>query len=194
MVSAILLALVGLALSILFLIFLVICLPVELYLKIDTTNAPVAQARISLLGGLLPLPKTSGKKPKNVTARKDKSDHKKSQKSKMGKFNMQAMRSIPKLVYRLFRTVKIKRIKAVIAFGFDNPADTGMAYGMLTPIERGLGYSALRQISFHPDFNQAKLEGAGELQARFTPITVLPPIARFAWDVFVKPRFRSRSK
>lgn len=181
MLSALLWLLAGLAL----LLLLILCTPLRLHVWFNSGAASAIRVRIGLFGGLVPIPVTPGAGPKKP--KKDKAKKKKKKKRGSGPNIPRLIRAGPRLISGLLHTIKIEKLRATVGFGFDNPADTGMVYGMLTPIERAINGHKTR-IALHPDFDRAKLDGTGEFAARFTPVTILPPLFGFGWNVFLHPK------
>lgn len=186
MLSAIVLVLAEVALFILLLIIVLLCLPLHLNLQFNSQAKPSVEFKVALLGGALSVPmKSNGKTDKSPKPKKKPSISKK----RRAKLDIRPLlRHLPQLMSRLFNLIKFEMLRATIGFGFDSPADTGMVYGMLTPFERVFGNKTNRQIVLHPDFDRAKFESTGHIAARFTPITIVPPLLGFGWAGVVKPR------
>ena len=87
---------------------------------------------------------------------------------------------------RMFGRIHVDVFRVSGAFGFDDPADTGRVYGLITPAVYGLG-SETCQMSVEPDFSRRRFEGQAEIELRFTPIAVLWPVI----TLFLKLRTRS---
>jgi len=188
MLSAVLLVLAGLVLFIVLVVLILLCLPMRLDLNFNSTAKPPVDFRIAMLGGLLPLPMARGAHTDAPAKSKKKVSKKKRSRSWTKDDLLRLLRHLPRLLSRLIGTVKFESLRATFGFGFDNPADTGMVYGMLNPLERTIGNSEKRQIMLHPDFDRAKFQSQGKMVARFTPITIFPPLFSYGWIVFVKPR------
>ena len=85
---------------------------------------------------------------------------------------------VGRLGLALLRQVKLEEFHARTAFGFDNPADTGVVYGLLSPIlmlatARGLN------LECRPMFEEAGLRGAVSATVHVRPLSVVGPLGAF---------------
>ena len=74
--------------------------------------------------------------------------------------------------------IHVDACRLSVAFGLDDPADTGLVYGLITPAVYGLG-SERCQVSVEPDFSCRRFAGQAEVELRFTAIAVVWPAIRF---------------
>ena len=70
-----------------------------------------------------------------------------------------------------------------VAFGLDDPADTGLIFGLITPAVYGLG-SETCHVSVEPDFSRRRFAGQAEVELEFTPVAVVWPAIRFGLQLW----------
>ena len=78
----------------------------------------------------------------------------------------------------MFGRIRVEACRLSVAFGLDDPADTGLVYGLITPAVYGLG-SERCEMSVEPDFSRRRFAGQAEVELRFTPVVVVWPAIRF---------------
>lgn len=96
---------------------------------------------------------------------------------------------IPAAVRGVLREIRIVRLWANGAFGLGDPADTGLVYGLLTPLIYGARGNAVR-LNVRPDFDRLCAEGDLDAIVQVTPVRLVPVAARFAW-ANLQRRFRA---
>ncbi len=179
-VAAVLLIAAGATLAFLF-------TPIRVSAAVDTAAKPPWRVKLALFGGRLPIVSAPGK-PSERRAKPPQPRAKPKQKKKRRRAAAahapRIIRAAPPLLSRLLAQVKLETLDAHIRFGFDDPADTGMVYGALSP----LALLAGRHVTLQPDFDGTVLTGRGQIAARLTPAALIPPLAAFAWTVFVAPQ------
>lgn len=62
-------------------------------------------------------------------------------------------------------------------FGTFDPADTGVIYGIVAP----LNYSSCNKIALYPNFDGPFLQGNCTVTLQFRPLRLVMPSLRFAW-------------
>ena len=85
---------------------------------------------------------------------------------------------VGRLALALLRQAKLEEFRVRTAFGFDNPADTGVVYGLLSPLlmiatARGLN------LECRPMFEESGLRGAVSARVQVRPLSVVGPLAAF---------------
>jgi hypothetical protein len=85
---------------------------------------------------------------------------------------------VGRLALALFRRAKLEELHVRTAFGFDNPADTGMVYGLLSPLlmiasSRGLN------LECRPMFEESGLRGAVSATVQVRPLSVVGALGAF---------------
>ena len=96
------------------------------------------------------------------------------------------MRRVARLAWRLRRQITLKEFHVRTAFGLDDPADTGIVYGVLSPLLVMARMGGLN-VDCRPMFQESGLKGAvgGTIQVRPLPVAgalmaflVSPPVLR----------------
>lgn len=85
-----------------------------------------------------------------------------------------------RLLGELLNRVRIRRAELDLSIGTNDPAATGEFAGFAAPIVALANALPRTRVTFTPAFGGAMLEGAGEGEIRFVPLTLLPPMIRFA--------------
>lgn len=169
-------------------LLLALCAPVRVAAGFDTDTLSGLQFKVDLFGGLISLPGLG-----EIAPRPEEKAHR-SRKVKKPKSGLvpahflDMLRAGPKLLSRLSKRISLDRLKARIAFGFPDPADTGIVYGVLSPIVLSARLPERSSFVLQPGFERATFSGRGDIAARFTPILLVSPMIEFAWTAFVKPR------
>jgi hypothetical protein len=88
---------------------------------------------------------------------------------------------VGRLAASLFRRVRLEAFRLHMAFGFDDPADTGIACGLLSPLlvaaqARGL------DIECRPMFTDAGLRGVVGATLRVRPLLVIGTLLAFLFS------------
>jgi hypothetical protein len=86
---------------------------------------------------------------------------------------------VSRLAKRLRRWVSIETLHGRLRFGFDSPADTGIALGWLTPLTVLADLHPKVSLSVEPDFAGAQLGGELDGWVRATPLGVLVAFLAF---------------
>ena len=86
-----------------------------------------------------------------------------------------------RLVLALLRQAKLEEFRVRTAFGFDNPADTGVVYGLLSPL---LMIATSRGLNFEcrPMFEDSGLRGAVSATVHVRPLSVAGALAAFVFS------------
>ena len=90
-------------------------------------------------------------------------------------------RRVGRLALALLRQAKLEVFHVRTAFGFDNPADTGVVYGLLSPLlliatARGLN------LECRPMFEESGLRGAVSATVRVRPLSVAGALSAFLFS------------
>lgn len=97
------------------------------------------------------------------------------------------LQRVVRLVSDLLRQVKLERFHLRADFGFDNPADTGVFYGMLWPL---LVMADVRGLDVHcsPMFLKSGVKGIIGATVQVRPLSVVATVTAF---LFSRPVFRA---
>ena len=168
-------------------VLVVLFTPLRVCADFDTDASPPVRLDLALFGRRLPLIPATRKKtgPSPSSAEPKPRRRPRTKRRRTAAPIPRLIRAAPRLLVRLFAQVKIEALDADIRFGFDDPVDTGVLYGAVTPVSLLLG----NHVTIRPDFDTAVLAGRGHFAARLTPAALLPPLVAFVWTAVVRPRF-----
>jgi hypothetical protein len=85
---------------------------------------------------------------------------------------------VGRLAWTLLRQAKLETFHVRTAFGFDNPADTGIVYGLLSPMlmfATALGLN----LECRPMFEESGVRGVVSAQVQVRPLSVAGPLIAF---------------
>ena len=87
-------------------------------------------------------------------------------------------RRMGRLALALLRQAKLEEFRVRTAFGFDNPADTGIVYGLLSPL---LMFATARGLNLEcrPMFEESGLRGAISATVHVRPLLVVGAFTAF---------------
>lgn len=102
---------------------------------------------------------------------------------------MRLLKAVPHAAVTALRRIHIDGLRLRATFGFDDPADTGEVFGLLTPWVYGLP-TELCDVRIQPDFDGPRFEGSAELSVHLTPVAVVWPAVRLALIVWGMWRWR----
>jgi Protein of unknown function (DUF2953) len=88
------------------------------------------------------------------------------------------LRQVARLASALFRQTKLDELQLRAAFGFDDPADTGVVYGFLSPL---LAIAATRRLNVdcRPMFLESGLRGVLNATVHVRPLSVVGALVAF---------------
>lgn len=140
------------AAGVIVLLVVVLAIPADVVFRFNTEGEPPTTARVELFFGMA---------KKEVTRKKKKPAAKK--RPQEGIVKRLRRRAILGLVRRLIRAIRFKRLNGVVRFGLDDPASTGIAYGISQALISVVSLPAGSDFRIEPDFSgpsfQANVEG-----------------------------------
>ncbi len=169
------------------LLLLLLVTPLTARLRFESTPRSRWRLGVGVLGGVLRFPvydSASSAKPPRPPASEHEQEPAKapSPSASGGPSRTRLLRRVPRLLLELFGCIRIDHARLDCTFGFDDPADTGSAYGLLAPL---LFASPWRQqLSVQPDFSGERFSGEGDVSLRLTPVCLVAPALTFAWEVW----------
>ena len=95
-----------------------------------------------------------------------------------------AIRAFPRLLRRLLGVFTLDRLEVQGTLGLDDPADTGILFGVVTPLNH-IPLGEKIDIALHPSFDGARLEGICAFSIRVVPVLLIWPFLAFGWTVLV---------
>ncbi len=158
---------------------LLLAIPVELTLRLDT--AAVRRLRVTLLWlfGLVRI-EIGGRNQAPLPPQKPRSQPRPAKTGRGGFGAMIRSRgflpALLRFVKELFSQVKIGELACRLDFGLDDPADTGRLYGTLM----ALPLARREAVVLTPHFDGEELHATGVLAARTVPLQVAWVTIRFA--------------
>ena len=98
------------------------------------------------------------------------------------------VRRVLKLCYDILSVAEIKKLKARVFFGMDDPADTGYAYGLLSP--SFTMFYAIPKVDFEavPVFDRVTIDADIEASIKLVPFSYIKAVMLF---VFSTASFRA---
>ncbi|MDU8911623.1 DUF2953 domain-containing protein [Aestuariicoccus sp. MJ-SS9] len=173
----ILLALIG---ALLALAVLALVLPLRVWLAFDTGARRKLAVQVQPLGRFGPRVPVTGRAGKSRTSKP------KAHKKRRPRLRGRAIGWAPvkRLIAGVTGAIHLEEARLDAAFGLGDPADTGQAFGLLTPLIYGSAGAPRSDVVLRPVFDRACLEGTGHLLWRARPVAVLWPMARFGWEAF----------
>lgn len=91
------------------------------------------------------------------------------------------LQRIGRLMADLSRRATIERVQLHVAFGLGNPADTGVVYGLVSPLVIGARIHGL-DVECQPLFGSTALQGTGGATLRLRPLMLVATVAAFAFS------------
>ncbi|MGA7677275.1 MAG: hypothetical protein WCA51_02735 [Dehalococcoidia bacterium] len=179
------------------LITLLLCVPLDLVFRTNIDGRPKFSMRLVWLFGLVSHELRRGKK---------KPEEKKTIEHKQKRLDWiwwiritfevlrtkGLLRQFGSLAKRIRRRIKIKELVANFKVDLDNPADTGLLFAFLAPVNLLLSYFSPHQIRIEPSFaGEAIIEGHLYGAVRVRPIQLAAPLMGFA---FSSPTLRAVKK
>lgn len=173
--------------SLIILFILILCVPLDFVLDINTHRSPKYKFRLLWFFGLVD---TELKRSKGEFKSKKKTVPEKPKKRRGIRagtvYQIIRIRGLFTHIFKFLRDIirsfRIKELKADINVGFDNPADTGLLFGIAAPANYFFSYLPY-DIKFQPSFNNETIfEGYLNGDIRLRPIKLVPHIIRFIFS------------
>ena len=91
---------------------------------------------------------------------------------------------IGSFIKRILRRIKVKKLIADFKVGLENPADIGLLFAFLAPLNLLLSYFSPHHIRIEPSFTgEAIIEGHFDGEVRLRPIQLAAPLIGFAFSL-----------
>jgi hypothetical protein len=171
------------------LITLLLCVPLDLVFRTNIDGRPKFSMRLVWLFGLVSHELRRGKKkPEGKTTIEQK------QKGRDWIWGIRVtfevlrtkglVRRFVSLAKRIRRNIKIKELVANFKVGLDNPADTGLLFAFMAPVNLILSHFSPHQISIEPLFTgETIIEGHLYGALKLRPIQLAAPLMGFAFSL-----------
>ena len=94
------------------------------------------------------------------------------------------LRQLVSFLKRIVRRIKIKKLIADFKIGLENPADIGLLFAFLAPLNLLMSYFSPHHIRIEPSFTSENIiEGHFDGELRLRPIQLAVPLIGFAFSL-----------
>jgi hypothetical protein len=171
------------------LITLLLCVPLYLVFQTKIDGKPKFSMRLIWLFGLVSHELRRGEKR---PAEEETTEHKQKQRDWTWRIRVASevlrtkglLRQCVSLAKRIRRHINIKELVANFNVGLDNPADTGLLFAFIAPVNLLLRYFSPHRISIEPSFaGETIIEGHLYGSVRVRPIQLALPLMGFAFSL-----------
>jgi len=166
---------------------LVFSIPLDLSLRLDANGTIKFQSKLVWLFGIL-YKRISKKEKKTKKVKQKKVKDKKSGVNRALFFlrTKGLLKQVKVLIKDIFSSLSIRRLKANLMIGLDNPADTGLLFAYIGPASVFLNNSKKYSISIEPSFeDEVILKGYIHAVIRLIPIRVVIPLLKFIFSPLI---------
>jgi hypothetical protein len=172
------------------LIILILCVPLDVVLHMHMDGRPKFRTRLAWLFGLV-----------TKDLRREEEKPKEEKRAVEGKQKSRDRKANARLIFEVLRTkgllgelgrllrsilsrIKIREFGVNLRVGLDNPADTGLLFAFVAPVNLLLRSSSSHEIRIQPSFgDEAVLEGYCYGEARLQPIQLTASLIAFAFSL-----------
>ncbi|MCP4384565.1 MAG: DUF2953 domain-containing protein [Hyphomicrobiales bacterium] len=165
------------------LLIAVVSLPLRIRLRARSTPRGRIQVHVAAFGGFVPAICVIDSDRWRAKPKREEKDRRTSRTRNISR-SLKLARQLPSLLSELIRRFRIFQIRAEGEFGLDDPADTGVVFGLLAPFVYGIPRTSGISLDVRPVFGQPCLSGRLDATVAVSPATLLPPVFRFAWRTF----------
>ena len=172
-------------------IILVLCVPLDATLSIDTAEKPRFRLRTAWFFGLiskeLHREKKEPEEKKKVTKEKRKKKRKFEFRTTLKVLQAKGLlKQVKNLVKGVLGQLKIKELVVNIKLGLENPADTGFVFALIGSATSFLNLPAKYQLRVQPSFSdEAIFNGYLHGVVRLQPIQLAVPFLKFVFSLAV---------
>jgi len=172
------------------LVVLLLCVPLDMVLRIDVSGRPKFKMMLAWLFGLVSKEITKGKK------KPEEKEGVAEGKRKLRKRRIRArtifeilrarglLKQLGVLLRNILRRLKFRELRVDCRVGLDNPADTGMLLALIGPAILFLSSSFPYQMRVQPSFDgEAAFEGSFHGTVRLWPIQLVVSFIRFIFSL-----------
>ena len=150
-------------------------IPIDFVFDLKTRREPLFSLRASWLFGLV---------GRDLHKRAQKGVRQKKRKYSFRRLrqigtDLKTLSALIKLAKSLVCSIKVKRLSGHLKLGFEDPADTGLAFGLIQPLFACFSLPASADFRIEPDFSTSVLEGEAEGRLRIYPLRVTGVMLKF---------------
>ena len=168
------------------LVALVLSMPVNVVLDLDTAARPKFRVRLTWLFGLVSKEVRKREKKPEKKRRVVEGKPKPRRKGTSARTVFELLRTkgllrqFKHLLKGILRRLRVRDLRADFKVGLENPADTGLLFSLIGPATFLLGSSRVREIRIEPSFaDEAVCEGYLHGAVRVQPIQLVAPCLKF---------------
>ena len=167
-----------LTILILFLIIFFLIIPVEIAFSLNNLEKPKSNIRVKLIFGLINLqlfPQTPKEKKQEITEAVPVRKKKRVTFRKFLKIaeNEKFVGKLSAFIKRILKSIKLQLSKLYFRLGLDDPADTGMLWGVMGPVSGILGYYSDNKIKIEPEFQDSAFDIDGTGNITIIPLEII---------------------
>jgi hypothetical protein len=176
--------------SLVILVVAVLCIPLDMAVRLNAHGRPKFSLRLEWLFGLVSQESRGGKK-KRAEEKPQQIEGKRKIRKKRANARLifkilrtkGLLRQLKLLIRGIFSHLRIRELGADFRVGLDNPADTAILFAFIQPANIFLSPPFARQIRLQPSFGEAAFEGYLHGTARMQPIQLVPPLLQFVFSL-----------
>ena len=172
------------------LVILVLCVPLEMVVRLDADGRPRFRMRLVWLFGLVSKEITKARKKPEEERRVTEGKRKPRKRKIKARTILEILRTrgllkqLKRLLKDILRRLKIRDLAADITVGLSDPADTGLLFALIGPATFFLGSSRIHDIRVQPSFeDEAVFKGYLSGAVRLLPIQLVIPFLRFVFSL-----------
>ena len=172
------------------LVILVLCVPLEMVVRLDADGRPRFRMRLVWLFGLVSKEITKARKKPEEESSVTEGKRKPRKRKIKARTILEILRTrgllkqLKRLLKDILRRLKIRDLAADITVGLSDPADTGLLFALIGPATFFLGSSRIHDIRVQPSFeDEAVFKGYLSGAVRLLPIQLVIPFLRFVFSL-----------
>ena len=173
------------AAAVVVLLIIVMAVPLALVIEAERADALTARWRVRWLFGLVDV---ASRRPGPARAARDSSARPAPRSPKDGRRRTRMgiallrtrglTRRARRTALALFRRIRVRELQVRAAFGFDDPADTGIVYGCLSPL-MSIAHARGLDVECRPMFVESGLRGVVRATVQVRPLAVMSSLVAF---------------
>jgi hypothetical protein len=183
--------------SLAILITLLLCIPLELVFRANIEGRPKFSLRLVWLFGLVirELKQTKKRAEEKTVSEYEGKPGDWTQRLRVAFEILQTkglLKQLRSFIKRIFRQIKVRELTANLKVGLDNPADTGLLFAFIAPLNLAINYFLPHPIKIQPSFTEESfITGYLYGAVRLWPIQLAASLIAFAFSM---PTLRTAKK
>lgn len=173
--------------SLVVLIVLVLCVPLDINLRVETDGRPKFRIKLAWLFGLV---HKEVRRAKKAEVEEDVVEPKPRDRKGDTRLIFEVLRTrgllrrLGNLLRSILNRIKIREFGANLSIGLDDPVDTGLLFAFIAPANLLLSSSSRHKVVVQPSFaGDAIFEGCLYGVVRLQPVQLVPPVAGFVFSL-----------